>query len=46
MAGFMQAFLNKGKLTPVLQDMPVHVIVSRAALLGAVFYGFDHFGLA
>jgi glucokinase len=43
---FMKAFWNKGKLTPVLQDMPVHVIISRAALLGAVFYGFDHFGLA
>jgi glucokinase len=43
---FMQAFLNKGKLTAVLQDMPVHVIVCRAALLGAVLYGFDHFGMA
>ncbi len=43
---FMKAFLNKGKLTPVLKDMPVHVVVCRAALLGAVLYGFHHFGMA
>jgi glucokinase len=43
---FMKAFVNKGKLNAVLKDMPVHVVVCRAALLGAVFYGFDHFGMS
>jgi glucokinase len=43
---FMKAFVNKGRLGDLLQDIPVYVVVSRAALLGAVFYGFDHFGMA
>jgi glucokinase len=43
---FMKAFLNKGKLTAVVKDIPVQVVISRAAILGAVFYGFDHFGMA
>ena len=43
---FMEAFVNKGRLGDLLKDIPVQVIVSRAALLGAVFYGFDHFGMA
>ena len=32
---FMQSFLAKGRLSHVLVDMPVHVIVSPAALMGA-----------
>jgi glucokinase len=43
---FMKAFVNKRRLADVLKDIPVHVVVSRAALLGTVFYGFDHFGLS
>jgi glucokinase len=43
---FMKAFVNKGRLADVLKDIPVHVVVSRAAMLGAVFYGFEHFGLS
>jgi glucokinase len=43
---FMEAFVNKGRLSGLMKDIPVQVVVSRAALLGAVFYGFDHFGMA
>jgi glucokinase len=43
---FMEAFVDKGRLGDLLKDIPVQVIVSRAALLGAVLYGFDHFGMA
>ena len=42
---FMQAFVNKGRFADLLMDIPVHVIVSQAALLGAVLYGFDHLGV-
>ena len=38
---FMHAFVNKGRFADLLMNIPVHVIVSQAALLGAVFYGFD-----
>ena len=43
---FMRAFVNKGRFARLLSDIPVHVIVSQAALLGAVLYGFDHLGMA
>jgi glucokinase len=37
--GFMQAFLDKGRLSPVLESMPVRVILDDAcALLGAAAY--------
>lgn len=39
---FMQAFLAKGRLSDVLARMPVHVVTTRAALLGAAQYGLDH----
>jgi len=39
---FMQAFLGKGRMSPLLAAMPVHVVTSRAALLGAALYGLDH----
>lgn len=39
---FTQAFRHKGRMSGVLSDMPVHVILnSRAALLGAASYGLD-----
>jgi glucokinase len=38
---FMQAFLRKGRLSELLAGMPVRVICSRAALLGAAHYGLD-----
>ena len=43
---FMQAFANKGRFADLLRDIPVYAVVSRAALLGAVLYGFHHFGAA
>ncbi|MEZ4684050.1 MAG: glucokinase [Caldilineaceae bacterium] len=37
---FMHAFLNKGRLSTVLREMPVQVILnSKAALLGAAYHG-------
>jgi glucokinase len=40
--GFMQSFVSKGRLSSVLQNMPVHVVTASAALLGAALYGLDH----
>jgi glucokinase len=37
--GFTQAFVNKGRFTTVMNTIPVHVIVTRAALLGAALVG-------
>jgi glucokinase len=37
--GFMQAFLDKGRLSPVLESIPVRVILDETcALLGAAAY--------
>jgi glucokinase len=38
---FMQAFLRKGRLSELIGRMPVRVILSRAALLGAAHYGLE-----
>jgi glucokinase len=38
---FMRAFLNKGRLSELLRNMPVQVVTTRAALLGAALYGLD-----
>jgi glucokinase len=42
----MQAFVNKGRFMELMKNMPVHAIISRAALLGATLYGFDHFKIS
>jgi glucokinase len=42
---FMQAFINKGRLSDMLANMPVHVVTTRAALLGAALYGLDQMRL-
>ncbi len=40
---FMQAFLSKGRLQPVLEDIPVRVITNgNTGLLGAACYGARH----
>ena len=39
---FMQALVNKGRFADLLGNIPVQVVLSRAALLGAVLYGFHH----
>jgi glucokinase len=38
---FMEAFVNKGRMSGLLAAMPVHVVTARAALLGAALYGLD-----
>jgi glucokinase len=38
---FMRAFLAKGRMREFLMPLPVHVITSRAALLGAALRGLD-----
>jgi glucokinase len=38
---FVQAFVNKGRMSDLLAAMPVHVVTARAALLGAALYGLD-----
>ena len=38
---FMQAFVAKGRFADRLADMPVHVVTTRAALLGAAICGLD-----
>jgi glucokinase len=40
---FMRPFTGKGRLTPVLEAMPVNVVLARAALIGAALYGLDRF---
>jgi glucokinase len=39
--GFMQAFTAKGRFANLLRDVPVHVVVVNAALLGAAIYGLE-----
>ena len=36
---FARAFVNKGRFAQLLEGIPVHVITTRAALLGAAIYG-------
>ncbi|MEI8292501.1 MAG: glucokinase [bacterium] len=41
-AAFLEAFHNKGRLSPVLEKMPVLVILNdQAALLGAAYHALD-----
>jgi glucokinase len=39
--GFMQAFTRKGRLSGLLERMPVHVVVRQAALFGAAIRGLE-----
>jgi glucokinase len=39
---FMRTFVNKGRFGEMLRTMPVHVVMTQAALLGAAQYGLDH----
>jgi glucokinase len=38
---FMRSFVTKGRLSDLLVNMPVYVVMARAALLGAAQYGLD-----
>jgi glucokinase len=39
---FLEAFRDKGRMGELLAQMPVQVILARAALLGAAAYGLEH----
>jgi glucokinase len=39
---FLQAFSSKGRFKDLMERIPVHVITTRAALMGAASYGLDH----
>jgi glucokinase len=40
--GFMQAFLNKGRISDFLKTVPVYVILNpKIALIGAAFFGLE-----
>jgi glucokinase len=41
--GFMQSFKRKGRFAELMEHIPVHIILTRAALLGAAAYGLDSF---
>ena len=41
--GFMEAFKRKGRFAQLMERIPVHVILSRAALLGSAAYGLESF---
>lgn len=38
---FVQAFVNMGRLGRLLADVPIHVVTTRAALLGAALHGLE-----
>jgi glucokinase len=40
---FMQAFTRKGRFSELMGRMPIHVIVTQAALAGAAGYGLENF---
>jgi glucokinase len=42
--GLMHAFVSKGRLAELLRKIPVKVITTQAALLGAALYGLDATG--
>lgn len=44
--GFLAAFADKGRLSPILGKMPVQVVTARAALIGAARYGLAGIGAA
>jgi glucokinase len=41
---FMSAFEDKGRLSPMLSRVPVHIIVEPVALFGATQHGLDIIG--
>ena len=38
---FLQAFVKKGRFEETMSTLPVHVVMTEAALLGAAGYGLD-----
>jgi glucokinase len=41
--GFMESFQRKGRFADLMKHTPVHVILTRAALLGAAVHGLETF---
>jgi glucokinase len=39
--GFMRQFVRKGRLTDLLTQIPVHVVLARAALIGSAIRGLE-----
>ena len=40
---FMRAFTNKGRFSEIMKRIPVHVIITNAALVGAATYALANF---
>jgi glucokinase len=40
---FMESFTRKGRFAQLMGRIPVHVILTRAALVGAAAYGLESF---
>jgi glucokinase len=36
---FMESFKRKGRLSELMESIPIHVVITRAALIGAAAYG-------
>ena len=41
--GFMTSFKRKGRFAELMEHIPVHIILTRAALLGSAVYGLETF---
>ena len=41
--GFMESFKRKGRFVELMKHIPVHIILIRAALVGAAAYGLESF---
>jgi glucokinase len=41
--GFMESFKRKGRFSQLMERIPVHVILSHAALVGSAAYGLESF---
>jgi glucokinase len=39
----MESFKRKGRLSELMERIPIHVIIVRAALIGAAAYGLASF---
>jgi len=38
---FMESFKRKGRLSELMELIPVHVVITRAAMIGAAAYGLE-----
>jgi glucokinase len=40
---FMESFKRKGRFSELMESIPIHVVITRAALIGAAAYGLERF---